>query len=348
MTRNRLMKRYQTVKDTDAHELAHRTLSKADELGVAPTPIHYTLLFDYLARLDPFLVEELETALQLHAYDDDTAEELYRRYITQLISRYLPVDQAEETLQRMKHEMELWLEGFNAEQAALRDDIDRLKADHRDQAAALALIERHILPRLDAIEQRSAQLAAQINRYAREMEQLRTKLSSSYEEARTDPLSTLLNRRGLMEALQKLTQQSMASDTTFAVIIFDIDFFKKINDTFGHTVGDSVIRYVARVFRNETKGQDLLARVGGEEFVLVLPDTSYDNAMRLAGKIRQAIESKQLSVRLNNQPLRFTVSAGVALWQRGEPLEALFERADRALYQAKRKGRNRVVGENAL
>ncbi|SIO08710.1 diguanylate cyclase [Sulfurivirga caldicuralii] len=343
MGKNRLIDRYlEALTAAESENTALKTLEKARLLRVPPNPIHYTLLFDYLAEVDPFLMEQLETALKLKAYNDDTADELYQRYITHLISRHLPVDQAEDTLRRMKEELERWLEEFSSEHNALRVDIETLREDHHDIAEAI--IDKVILPRLEAIEKRSENLVRQVEQFAVQMERLRAKLTSSYEEARTDPLSTLLNRRGLMEALKRLVSEAEESDTPFAVIMCDIDHFKRINDNYGHTVGDSVIRYVARVLKNETKGQDLVARLGGEEFVVVLPNTSYEGARHVAEKIRETIANKKLAVRLNNKPLRFTLSAGVAMWRPGESIEDVFERADRALYRAKQQGRNRVVG----
>ena len=349
MPKNRLMDRYKmALTDAETVNTALKALEKARFLRVPPNPIHFTLLFDYLAEVDPFLVEQLDTALKLKAYDDDTADELYQRYITHLISRYLPVEQADDTLRRMKAEVDNWLEGFNAEQTALREEIETLKKEQPDAAEVLRIIEEVILPRIEAIEQRSEKLVKSVEIFTVQMERLRAKLTSSYEDARTDPLSTLLNRRGLMEALEALVHEATESSKPFAVIMIDIDHFKRINDTYGHAVGDSVIRYVARVLKNETKGHDIVARNGGEEFVIVLPDTGYEGAYIVAEKIRQTIENKRLSVRLNNKPLRFTLSAGIAMYRPGEPIEDVFERADQALYWAKEHGRNRVVGENDL
>ncbi len=344
---NSLIARY-TLSAAQTQQLSAETLTQLQKLSVAPNPVHYTLLFEYLGEIDPEVKEELETALQLRTYGDDVADELYQRLLHKILSQVLPLEDTEALLQQFNETVSLWQTTFSNEQNALRTDIDRLKQALSDTPQAATLLEKVILPRLDRLEQQTQTLTEAINHFNRQFEKVHLRFSSDRVEARTDPLSGLLNRRGLMEKLQEIIHAATENGQTFSAILLDIDFFKKINDTYGHVVGDSAIRYLARILKNETKGQDLVARIGGEEFVIILPGTPYDSAMHVAENIRRKVEQKVLSVRFKNQPLRFTLSAGIAVYQIDEPIEELFERADKALYLAKARGRNKVVGEGAL
>ncbi len=151
----------------------------------------------------------------------------------------------------------------------------------------------------------------------------------------TDPLTGLRNRRGINDAVDSL----QASDTPFAVIALDIDHFKRVNDTLGHTAGDAVIQAVAQLMRDCSRPSDILGRSGGEEFLILLPGVGIREAASMAERLRKKMETRRLGGALG-----ITVSAGVAQWRsRGQDVETVFQDADAALYAAKQMGRNRVV-----
>jgi diguanylate cyclase (GGDEF)-like protein len=160
-------------------------------------------------------------------------------------------------------------------------------------------------------------------------------------ESMTDPLTGLLNRRYFNEQIQKEAARSRRHGLRFSVLMLDIDHFKRINDTYGHPVGDLAIKAVASVCNKALRPQDILARYGGEEFVIALPHTDAEGAGAVAERIRQAVE--QIELAAEPAPVRFTVSIGVATYKKDLPFEQIVGRADQALYQAKQTGRNRVV-----
>ena len=159
--------------------------------------------------------------------------------------------------------------------------------------------------------------------------------------ATEDPLTRLLNRRGLEDALYISLAQAGRQGLPTAAIMVDIDHFKKVNDSFGHEVGDQVIRQVAEVLQHMTRASDVVARTGGEEYLLVLPSTNLDAARILAERIRLAIGERPLVV--DHQRIPVTVSLGVACVIGDVHLDELSQEADRAMYLAKRGGRNRVA-----
>ena len=159
--------------------------------------------------------------------------------------------------------------------------------------------------------------------------------------ATEDPLTRLLNRRGLEDALHISLANASRHDLPTAAIAVDIDHFKQVNDSFGHEVGDRVIRQVADFLERMSRGSDVVARTGGEEYLLVLPNTGLDAARVLAERIRAAIGDHPLLV--DNQRIPVTVSLGIASAGGEVDLDTLSHEADRALYLAKRGGRNRVA-----
>jgi len=159
--------------------------------------------------------------------------------------------------------------------------------------------------------------------------------------ATEDPLTRLLNRRGLESALYISLAHAARQGLPTAAIMVDIDHFKKVNDSFGHNTGDQVIRQVAEILRQTTRTSDVVARTGGEEYLLVLPATSLDAARTLAERIRLAIGERPLVV--DHQRIPVTVSLGVAGAMGEVDLNKLSQEADRAMYLAKRGGRNRVA-----
>lgn len=164
----------------------------------------------------------------------------------------------------------------------------------------------------------------------------------SERRARLDPLTGLHNRRWLSEHLEEAIAQHHATARSLTLLMIDIDHFKDFNDHNGHLAGDQALLTVAKVINAYIRGGDQAARFGGEEFLVLLPDTGSVEARRIAGRLRRAIQTTPI-VAPDGAPLpRVTASIGVAEGMPGEAADALVARADAALYQAKREGRNRV------
>jgi two-component system, cell cycle response regulator len=159
-------------------------------------------------------------------------------------------------------------------------------------------------------------------------------------EALTDGLTGMHNRRYFDDAMGEYLDQFRKIDKPIGLMILDLDHFKKVNDTYGHDVGDEVLRQIARCLQEFTRYHDVVARLGGEEFAVVAPNMSRESLFKLADRIRHAISS--LKIKSGNVTLGVTMSIGLAIWDHKETAEELYKRADMQLYQAKRTGRNRV------
>ena len=181
-------------------------------------------------------------------------------------------------------------------------------------------------------------------RYAVE---LRQSVTNTLALAVTDELTGLYNRRYFDRHLSLMLEKAQEQDRDMAVMLIDMDFFKSVNDTHGHHTGDSVLREFADRLRRNIRGVDLACRFGGEEFVVLMPDTDWRQAQSVAERVRQAVAEKSFATG-NSRPLALTVSVGLALNEsETDTPEVMLKRADVALYRAKREGRNRVVFDAA-
>jgi diguanylate cyclase (GGDEF)-like protein/PAS domain S-box-containing protein len=158
-----------------------------------------------------------------------------------------------------------------------------------------------------------------------------------------DPLTGLFNRRFMQESLERELRRAARSNKPLGGILLDIDHFKQFNDSYGHEAGDTVLRELGGFLHSQIRGEDIACRVGGEEFLLILPDTSLDTTLQRAEKLRE--ESKKISIQYGGRPLAtITLSMGVAAFPvHGNTCDAVLRSADEALYQAKAQGRDRVV-----
>jgi two-component system, cell cycle response regulator len=188
----------------------------------------------------------------------------------------------------------------------------------------------------------AARVNTQIKRW-RFTEQLRMSVKASLEMAVTDSLTGLYNRRYLETHLAHLVDHSVNRGKALSVLTIDVDFFKAVNDTYGHGVGDKVLQELSSRIRANTRSMDLCCRTGGEEFVLILPTADLELANKIAERLRKAVAGRPFAVGLP-QGINVTVSIGVStLGGIEDSQEALLTRSDEALYRAKREGRNRVV-----
>jgi two-component system cell cycle response regulator len=184
-------------------------------------------------------------------------------------------------------------------------------------------------------------------RKKRYTERLRDSVQTSIELAITDALTGLHNRRYMETHIAGLVEQALSRDQPLAVLVLDIDHFKLVNDTHGHDAGDEVLREFALRARKAIRGIDLACRYGGEEFVVVMPETDLAAATAVAERLRRRIASEPFPIQQGAQGIDVTISIGIAALGGNDDAASVIKRADQALYRAKRNGRNRVVPDAA-
>ena len=288
------------------------------------TPLGWRVVVRQPAEQALARVNELQRAFLLGAIVGTIVFLVLARWVASAFSR--PLENLSQTAKRL----EQGDENLNWDIGARSLEVQNLTEAMRSTAATL-LDNKHALISANALlEQKVADRTAELAQANHELQIL----------ARRDALTGLGNRLATRERLRDEYQRSQRTRLPCCVLMMDIDYFKKINDSHGHAVGDDVLRAVAGTILSSVRGSDFAGRFGGEEFLVLLPDTPIDRALGVAEKIRLAVQNQQLA-----EVGQVTISLGVALLDVADADEDVaVQRADERLYQAKAAGRNRVVG----
>jgi diguanylate cyclase len=225
------------------------------------------------------------------------------------------------------------------EQITLLDDIKRIKS-------ALA---NEVLQMREIVEMKKDQDRRQVQHLAGEVECLRQELEKTRAKSMTDGLTGVYNRQAFDETLLEIIGRTRSMDSTFSLLMLDLDNFKAVNDTYGHLVGDQVLVAFSRKCRGAIRGDDFIARYGGEEFAIVLPGASLKNALKKARSICESVASSRYATCGDQKDdyLSVTVSIGVTEFKSKDTPESVIDRADKALYKAKNSGKNRAVARRS-
>ncbi len=231
---------------------------------------------------------------------------------------------------------------------SLQQDLGRLESD-LDQEALRGLA-RELRQRGVELHEHGSQLGQSLHKAQQQAEvalhrirRLESELEQASQQLQQDPLTGALNRRGLDVAFMRDSTRAAEQQRPLSVALLDLDHFKQINDSYGHDFGDEVLRGLVQVARKLVRPGDSIARMGGEEFMMLFPDTDADAAQRATERLLQGFRNRRVLHRSTGQRVEMTFSAGVAQFQVSEAFGELYERADLALRQAKQGGRQQVV-----
>ncbi len=305
-------------------------------------PVSYALWYEHVAGINPPLSKVLEERLESSRPLDE--EEVYRLHARHIAARDVELLQGlHQRLNQLLEETAKTVEMAGTNSAQFGEDLSAKRVQLRSVASIesvrsvvdemireTARMQRAVLEASDKLEAR-----------AREVQWLTEQLERAQTEALQDPLTGLLNRRGFERTI---LEQDGTDLSGAALLVADLDHFKRINDVHGHLLGDRVLQAIARTFQQNVKSSGILARLGGEEFAILLPNTSLGDARALAESLRFAVSMCKIHGRDGRTFVGMvTISLGVAAASAGESLEQLIHRADAAMYQAKGAGRNRVL-----
>lgn len=315
--------------------------------GIPITPKNYTTWYYYVSGKSKELQETIDSIIEKkEPCSEETNEEIYQRFFVEKDESMLNKirEKLEQTLLTVFGELKN-LSGQTEEyESTALESVGKLSEDMSIQDIRNVLDE--VIVATKEIRKSGEATQQRLKETTRTLQVLQKEYEQTKNELLVDFLTGVLNRKGFDETLAKSV--SNATDN-LCVLIIDIDYFKKFNDKHGHIVGDEVLKFVAKNVRKVIRGNDFAARIGGEEFAVILPKTPLLGAVTVAENVRTSISRLKLERKGKSEKLEtITVSIGAAQYRPGESLENFVNRADQALYFAKNSGRNRVTAESML
>ena len=332
-----------------ATSIAQQALGLMAQHRVPPTPDNFAVWFKHA------LGTSLELKLAINVlignkrrFDTATNRDLFRTYVgAPAEDRAVDLGVYEQLSALMTSAQQFLTTAIDDNRSQIRT-LDGVSAEAPNVADPRPLIER-LVQELSKATHRASALEANFEETSSELDKIRDSLEQAEQRSKTDMLTGLANRRALDEFLRVAQIRAMESGEPVSAFLIDIDHFKTFNDSYGHQVGDQVIKLTAATLREHVRDGDLAARYGGEELVGVVPGVNLKACQQIAERIRAAIAERRIRRRSTGEDISsITISVGVAEFRLGESAEMLIERCDRALYLAKREGRNRVMTETDL
>ena len=311
-------------------------------------PITYAVWYEHAAGRNPDLSRELQELEQKKIVYEQVIR-LFRQYIAE--NQFLRAETNIRHFQKILAEIaeQFWKSGVRLDE---HDTTFKNYAGELSRAKSMediAQIAQKILMETKDVIESTRSLKDQLEATTEEIQALRKEIEGIKQTAVTDMLTGLSNRRGLDEILPRDLDKARENQTPMVIALMDIDHFKRVNDEHGHLIGDNVLKMLAQVLKNHIKGKDTAARFGGEEFLLVLPETRLDGARILIEQIRKTLGNMKWVAKDTRKSIGLiTVSTGIAQYRDGESIEDFIKRADNSLYFAKETGRNRTVAEDEV
>jgi diguanylate cyclase len=328
--------------------IVRSAIPRMSELKIPITPSNYAVWYEYLSEANQDLRAEMDALLERdQPITDDEMRVLYERYLEERSDK---VQYAKNALSQVVHALMSHLDQADGHFSSFSGELNEVASQLSGEVSPDGLnrlIDRAVRATNGALE-RGAEMKQRFSQLAQEMQQVRSELARSQEEARLDALTGLNNRLAFQEELSAMVAGAGEGSHVPCLLLVDVDFFKRVNDTYGHLGGDHVLQVVAQEVRASVRGRDVVARYGGEEFAVLLRDTPRSGCQAVAENVRLHVGQSLIELPRElgfEQPVMVTVSVGGAWYRQGESIESLIDRADRALYESKQNGRNRVTWE---
>ncbi len=315
--------------------------------NVPVDPMNYAVWYHYVSGTSSDLNKAIDILIRdQKPFDSNTTLNLYKTHICNATVESF--EKINSNLHRLITQTAFSVSTTSEKASAASDSfnvkLNELKTAENEPNLKSILVE--IILETTQIAEASKALKSQLDDTTKEMEQLRNELTHVREVANTDGLTGLLNRLAFDKVLDKLVENTTSKNACLALL--DIDHFKRVNDSFGHLIGDKVIKFLASILKKHAAEHHHVARYGGEEMAVIMPDTTLAEAFYLIEQIRKVLDKSQLKHKGEETIGKVTVSAGISSLKAVDTTYTFIERADNALYRAKETGRNKVVTESAL
>ncbi len=317
---------------------------------IAANPLNFAIFYEYTIGRNIDLNNELDEILaKKDAFTTELSTELFKRHIS---------DTSIDSLEKINHILlqlinkagdVLDTTGEQANAATIDFQNQSKKLENNQNLAEIKIVLTEIIAGTKGLAETSMTLKTQLDESKKEMQRLRKELAHVRETAKTDALTGILNRRAFDQKLNEFIETHAHNGLELCLLILDIDHFKQVNDTFGHQMGDNVLRYTANLMKHHITENHCAARYGGEEMAIIMPNTSLNEAMEIAENIRVSLSQYPLKLKGSKKTIgTVTISIGVSSFKINDSVESLIERADKAMYRAKESGRNQVMSENFI
>lgn len=329
-----------------ARKIFERISEVFNEQDITPNPLNYQVWYEYFKGDKPKFRQEMDAILNdPFGYNDRTGRRLFDAHLKD----EKPSSNLDRVFKRlldaMVKKMSAWTDKLASQNQQLDDYALRLSEPNLDPERLKALTDS-ILHTTRDLRHNSQDVQQDLVQASLEIQTLREQLIEARAESMQDELTELGNRKAFNIRLEELAEEFSEQPDQLHLILIDIDHFKSFNDRFGHLVGDSVLRYFANLLRNKQEPKNTLCRYGGEEFAIIMNDSSLEQAQDCAEKLRIALKQAKLKRRGANEVLpEITASFGIAQYRSGEQLDDFVARADEMLYKAKQTGRDQVITE---
>tara|TARA_R110002126_G_scaffold13118_7_gene57347 strand:+ start:253927 stop:254952 length:1026 start_codon:yes stop_codon:yes gene_type:complete len=329
-----------------AHGYAMKVLARLKKLNISMSPHNFELWYVYYARQNDDVVSAIDSSLKEGAdITYDLCVDLHEKYLSDVKNNDLVRQAGDKISDKLslvsgmvkdaKESTQQYGESLSGANSSIADtnDVNELKK-----------ILSEVTRDTQRMIEQNKLLENELDESSSEMEILQRDLESIRKEAMTDGLTAISNRKAFDDKIDYIRRRSEEEGQIFTLLMIDIDHFKSFNDTYGHQVGDQVLRLVAKTLTDGIKGKDFAARYGGEEFAIILPESNSVAGEIVGNALREAVAKKEVINRNSGDKLgRITMSVGVAQYEAAESVESIIGRADKALYKAKETGRNKVV-----
>lgn len=339
-----------TEEKTKAGEFLRLALNYIAKYNLPANPVNYTVWYEYVSGKNLKLKKAIDRTFKADIpLNNPQVEGLYQKYVA---------DGDRIVISKLLTQISLMLRDITSHVSETEGDL----AGHGNRLGDLAgqiseagdyneikIIVDQMLMETKALLNSGKRLQNRMKISSEDLKQLQQELEKSQQEAQTDTLTSLINRRGLEKRFELERIRAKQNNMPFSILLIDIDHFKKVNDSFGHLVGDSLLKSLARLMTAQLRKNDIAARFGGEEFMILLPETGIDGAKAVGRKIQDALSTKEWKIKDSGESMgKITVSMGIAQYKFNEPEKALIKRADDALYFAKQNGRNQIISQEML
>lgn len=334
-----VMKYHETLES--AADMLRAAVPLMVKYKIPPHPTNYALWYSYVRNKDAGLNAELDSLVADGQYPEDEGYKLFVNFI--LKEEMDAIEERDGQVQSLVNELLQQIKHASEGSQGYANVLNEAKTQMQDQDVDMGVLVSKLAEATQKSMKQTQDFQGNINKAQKEIESLKAELQKSRRESHIDQLTQLYNRRAFDVQLGQLAGNATTAKNLFLVIM-DVDHFKLFNDTYGHLLGDLVLKGMGKILSGESEANMIACRYGGEEFALILPNTDKETAYQQAEKIRKKIQCLHLKDKRTGQNVsNISASFGVTRFVSGEEIADFIARADKALYQAKENGRNQVI-----